>query len=265
MKQYILNNMRAHLGQHFLVNHAAAQRSIDALHLEAGDIVIEIGPGKEALTNRLISALNKQQIARLILVEKDPVLAETLRNKYTDPNLISVINDDILEALPALTEQLHGSYKIIGNIPYYITGRLLRIIGELSNKPTVTVLMTQKEVAERVIAEPPHMNLLAAATQFWSVPQIVCTLEPKDFLPPPKVESAVITLHTKVQEPNATAYYQAIHEIFRQPRKTVLNNARALLGKDAADKLKKLDIDPKSRPQNLSIADLKKIAGLSTE
>ena len=182
---------------------------------------------------------------------------------------IEVIQGDALEKLKFVTSNLKN-YKITGNIPYYITGKLLRIISELENKPKLTVLTIQKEVAERITAQPPHMNLLAAAVQYWAQPKIIFTLKPTNFSPPPKVESAVIKLENKEQKPeieNSDNFYKFIHIIFKQPRKTLVNNLRSgtkLPLKNIENMLKNLKIDEKARPQDLSLEQIKKIASLFT-
>ena len=132
----------------------------------------------------------------------------------------------------------------------------MRILSELKNKPALTVLMLQKEVAERIAAKPPKMNLLAAAVQFWAEPKILFALKPRDFSPPPKVESAVVTLNSKPHTLNPEKYYKFIHILFKQPRKTLLNNLQGglkLPKNEIETALKSLKINPQTRPQNLSL------------
>ena len=259
--------MNKRLGQHFLINETAIKKIIAAMDLESGDIVIEIGPGKGALTDELINQLTgKTGYKKLILIEKDRDLAVNLYKKYSQNKKIEIISGDVLKDLPTL---IHNSsfiiqnYKIIGNIPYYITGKLLRILSELEKKPGLTALMIQKEVAERIIATPPKMNLLAAAVQFWANPKILFTLKPNDFDPPPEVNSAVITLTTNNQQLTTEFtenYYKLIHIIFKQPRKTLINNLKSGLNlpkNTIENSLKLLKIDPNSRPQNLSLEQIK--------
>ncbi len=244
------------LGQHFLKNKAAITKIIAALELRSGETVIEIGAGEGALTFPLVREC-KNIGAEFMTIEKDRELAVTLFK--TDPE-IKIKEGDALELLPLLTKNLHD-YKIVGNIPYYITGKLLRVISELEHKPTLTILMIQKEVAERIRSTAPDMNLLAAATQIWAEPKILFSLAPEDFDPPPDVKSAVISLKTKT-DAIPENYFEFVHIIFKQPRKTLLNNLREglpLPKEQIESVLNELRIDPKSRPQNVSIERIKEL------
>ncbi len=229
------------LGQHFLNNKKAIGDIVAAVEVTKGDVIIEIGPGAGALTKPLAELCTKVG-AKLFAIEKDTKLVIDIQKNI--PAVAGhVEHGDALELLPSLVLRLtstpllsypstHFQYKIVGNIPYYITGKLLRIIGELAHKPSRTVLMIQKEVAERVSAKVPHMNLLAAATQYWGDIKMLFTLKPKDFTPPPEVSSAVIEivprpplLRPYLPTPLFSLhYYSFIHAVFKQPRKTLLNN-----------------------------------------
>ncbi|MBI3046219.1 MAG: ribosomal RNA small subunit methyltransferase A [Candidatus Harrisonbacteria bacterium] len=253
--------MPQRLGQHFLINKSAIKKIIAALNLQPNDIIIEIGPGKGALTFPLTAECQKIG-CKVVAIEKDPELAKNLELGIRNYGRIKILRGDVLKDLPTL---IHNSsfiiqnYKVVGNIPYYITGKLLRILSELENKPELTILMIQKEVAQRIVAKPPKMNLLAAAVQFWAEPKILFTLKPADFSPPPEVNSAVIRLTTKQQITTDNNYYKLLHIIFKQPRKTILNNLKTGL-KMPKNKieiaLKSLKIDPNSRPQNLSLEQI---------
>ncbi len=230
---------------------------IAALDLHGGETVIEIGPGKGALTFPIVHECNRVG-AKFLAIEKDRDLALEI---FQSEEKIRVELGDALEILTTVTENLRN-YKIVGNIPYYITGKLLRTISELENKPELTVLMIQKEVADRACAKQGDMNLLAAATQIWAEPEILFTLSPEDFDPPPKVSSAVIKLESEIQNLESEKignYYRLVHIIFKQPRKTLYNNLRD--GLDLPEeKIKKtmedLKIELKSRPQDLSIEQI---------
>lgn len=268
--------MRQALGQHFLINKTAIEKIVAVLDLQPNDVVIEIGPGQGELT--LPIAKKCQEIGcKIIAIEKDPALVSKLISLKVDK--LQILKGDILKILPQInkTPELKNlqTYKLVGNIPFYITGKLLRTLSELKSKPTLTVLMIQKEVAERICAKPlrrrqgsggqAKMNLLAAAVQFWAEPKIVFTLKPRDFKPPPKVESAVIqlTLRPMTNDLQPTDYYKFIRIIFKQPRKTLLNNLQQGLEmpKNAIENtLKTLQIDPQCRPQDLSVENLKKLS-----
>ncbi len=257
--------MKKSLGQHLLVNRDAALRIIGALDIRPEETVIEIGPGKEALTSSLAGKMGAG--ATLILIEKDDNFAAALSDKYSNARHIRVIHGDALQEIPNCIKDLPGStpFKIIGNIPYYITGKLLRIIGELGRQPAMTVLMIQKEVAERVSAQPPGMNLLAAAVQYWAEARLLFILKPDNFSPPPAVDSAVIALVPKSAKTmeDGSRYYRFLHILFKQPRKTVANNISdglELPKNEVERRLKEANLDLNCRPHDLS---LQQIAGLS--
>ncbi len=265
--------MKPRLGQHFLKNKTAVRKIIDALAIQPGETVIEVGPGREALTGDLHRAITAHG-GKLILIELDRDIAVALHEKYgTDP-IVTIVNEDALTALPKLVADRKleiGNWKLVGNIPYYITGKLLRIIGDLPHLPRRTVLMIQKEVAERVAAQPPHMNLLAAAVQLWADPKMLFSLPPADFDPPPGVHSAVISLKNRpvlAASADRDTYYRVIHVLFKQPRKTLLNNLAEGLSRtksELEELIKPLGYDQKTRSQELSVSAITALASLLKE
>ncbi len=266
------------LGQHFLKNKRILEKIVDALNIKSGDVIVEIGPGHGELTKKLL-----ERPVTVVAIEKDLRLVDLLTknfkvqisNSKSNPKSqlpkLNVINADALKALPSLTENLSFDIchlKLVGNIPYYITGHLLRILSELEHKPEIITLLIQKEVAERVVAHPPKMNLLAAVTQSWSEPKIIARVGKKDFSPPPKVDSAVITLVPKsplsTPSTRGTEYYPFLRILFQQPRKTIANNLTAKskfqISKDElTQELKQININPGDRPQNLSLAEIQNL------
>ncbi len=258
--------MRAKLGQHFLTDRVKLRSIAAALAPTKGEVVIEIGPGHGELTRELVGFG-----ARVIAIEKDVLLAEKLSNPRKGvENNVEVVVGDALRVLPQLVSRYGLGkaqlYLLAGNIPYSITGRLLRTLAELSEKPVRTVLTIQREVAERAVSEPPRMNLLAATIQVWAACHIVGYIPSSAFMPPPKVGSAIILLETRLKEPPAN-YYVLTRALFRQPRKTILNNLVAgseMLGfpnRPTAEKwLQKLKIDPSARAQELSVDTLTRLA-----
>lgn len=254
--------MKKFLGQHFLINKEKLKKITEALELRDGDLVIEIGAGHGELTEELRST-NRE--LRIIAIEKDPRLTKYLQKRFSEDKNIKIIDGDALKIIPNLTKTYNLkpiTYKIAGNIPYYITGRLLRIISELKNKPKLIVLTLQKEVAERICAKPPRMNLLAASVQFWTKPEIIGFISKTAFNPQPKVDSAILKLETrnlKLKAQGARGYYKLIKILFKQPRKTIVNNLAEGLKipkEEIIEKLKLLKINPSDRPQNLSISQL---------
>lgn len=272
------------LGQHFLKNKSVLDTIVAALDLGEGDRVIEIGPGHGELTAPLLRA-SKNLDCFIICIEKDHALIAPLAElaRQERDGRLEIKEGDALKLLPEIASAAgtrgDTTYKIVGNIPYYITGKLLRTISELKNKPERTVMLIQKEVAERICAVAPEMNRLAASVQFWADAEIIARVPRKDFAPAPEVDSAVILLTTKiahistatpamaVQNIDPEEYYRAVRGIFAQPRKNLINNISAMLGKELSkieigEFLKKIAIDPESRPQNLTIEQIIAIAGI---
>ncbi len=254
----------AKLGQHFLMDKNALKKIALLLDLKEGDTVIEIGPGHGELTEEI----RKQKLEnRIIAIERDEYLASALREKFSADEKIKIITGDALKLLPSIIQSSESDvreYKLAGNIPYYITGKLLRTISELSEKPTICVFTIQKEVAERLAAKPPRMNRLAASVQFWANPEIAMVIPRTSFQPIPEVDSATIALKVVARgEIKTDAYYKAVRAIFAQPRKTILNNlsdGMSISKKETAEKLGGVSIETNLRPQNLSIEDIIKIA-----
>lgn len=260
------------LGQNFLINKSKLRKITDVLELKKDDTIIEIGPGHGELTMEIIGEFDNLGIRnfRIICIEKDNELAEALKEKFSKDKNIEVIEGDALKVLPTLNTK----YKLVGNIPYYITGYLLRIISELEKKPEITVLTIQKEVAQRICVlrqaqGKPKMNLLAASVQFWAEPKIIGYIPKKDFRPMPKVDSAIIRLKAtnNKQQIKSENYYKLVKILFKQPRKTILNNfcdAKKADFDKCRKNLLKVGINPLDRPQNLAIKQLKELSGYDT-
>lgn len=254
------------LGQHFLKDRKALRKIAAALEITSPDTIVEVGPGHGELTKYLLAAGPK----KIIAVELDKKLATGIREMGTK-DAIQVIEGDILKILSVITPSLLPltlNYKLCGNIPYYITGHLLRKISELEQKPKLIVLTIQKEVAERICAKPPHMNLLAASVQLWGTPKIEGFISKKSFHPQPKVDSAIIrivpiSIFLRPREIEDEQYYKFIKILFKQPRKTILNNLREgtnLSQKEVEKRLQGLNLPPVLRPANLAMSDINKLA-----
>src|SRR3989344_1132108 len=262
-KEYDGAKPNKRLGQNFLIDDDVLDAITEAAGIKKGDVVVEIGPGHGELTQKLLA----RKPARIIAIEKDGSLAQRLVGSLAKQNKnLEIIEGDALDIIENCKLKIENStnYKLVGNIPYYITGYLMRILGELKRKPSVIVLTMQREVAERIAAKPGKMNLLSASVQIWGQPEIQMFIGRHSFNPAPKVDSAIIKI-TPNQKlvTNNDPYYKVIKIIFKQPRKTVLNNLKdavknGLLGPSAllllSEKHSKLI---NKRPQDLKIADLK--------
>jgi len=223
--------MSAKLGQHFLQDTQVVSRIIAALTPHQGETVIEIGAGHGELTFALAESCARVG-AKLLAIEKDGALAKDLRIKIDELRMgdIEILTGDVRTVLKPYIIN-HKSYSIVGNIPYYLTGHLLRLIGSCIPLPRITALMMQKEVAARAVLRAPQMNKLAASLALWADASILMHIPRSAFMPPPKVESAVLTLTPRanltVRDATQIAREdRAIFVLFAHPRKTVGNNLR---------------------------------------
>lgn len=257
--------MRRRLGQHFLKNEAVLEKIATAVHPHRGEVVVEIGPGHGELTKYLVAG-----DARVVVLERDLVLADALEADKQFSS-VEVVRGDALETFPALSARLEKEktpYVLIGNIPYYITGHLLRVLGDAEYKPARTVLLIQKEVAQRICAGSPRMNLLAAAVQAWAVPKILLSVPRGSFAPPPEVDSAVVTVETRqtaLPHKKLHAYFLFIRALFKHPRKTILNNlseSTSILREEIVRRCNQIGIDPLGRPQVLLGEEIMRLFGL---
>ena len=259
------------LGQHFLKDISVLRAIAEAVEPRPGETVIEIGPGHGELTKELalrceFLGVGKRR-CRIVAIEKDARLAEQLQKKLADDPGVDIIQGDALHLLTEITKSYQLStknYAVVGNIPYYITGRFLRILGELKERPSRIVLTIQKEVAERIVAEPPRMNRLAAIVQFWAEPRVLRIVPRSAFRPEPDVDSAVIALTIREHAQKTVdfpTYTETVRKLFAQPRKTVLNNLRASApASDVLRALQAVGVAPDLRPQDLAVQTITDIA-----
>jgi 16S rRNA (adenine1518-N6/adenine1519-N6)-dimethyltransferase len=254
--------MRQPLGQHFLKNPAPARALVAALNLEAGDTVIEVGPGHGELTEHLIAAPH----ARLVCVERDVVLAAQVVRRFGETPGFSVVHGDIRELLPSIVADLNGApWKLAGNIPYYLTSFLVRILSDLPNPPVRAALLMQREVAERISAQPGSFTKLAAFTGAWANTEIVLSVPRSMFSPPPKVESAILSFIRRddpVQD--RSTYDDLVRRAFAQPRKTLVNNlhTEGITKEELIVALERVGIPAQARPHDVSVAQLVHLAAL---
>jgi 16S rRNA (adenine1518-N6/adenine1519-N6)-dimethyltransferase len=259
-------NAKKSLGQHFLHCRWVVDTLIGAAELTPKDTVLEIGPGTGILT-RALASRTKQVIA----VEKDQRLAAAIKKTLDNDgiNNVNVVSGDILPLLKS--DFNRGSYKVVANIPYYLTSRLLRLLLEQQPHPETIVLTVQKEVAERILAKPPQMNLLALSVQAFGTPKIIKTVPASCFTPTPRVDSAVIKISDisgQFFQENAVDknhFFTLIRRAFSQKRKLLANSVsvqHSVLDKTEIESLiAGLGLSKNTRPQELSLqnwADLTK-------
>jgi len=255
---------RKSLGQHFLIDKRVLRRIVSAAELTPEDTVIEVGPGLGILTKELA-----RRARRVIAVEADPNLASALREVVANINIVSA---DILKTDPALllasvgVEEASPSYKVVANIPYYITSPILRHFLEASLKPSLIVVMVQKEVGEAIVAQPGRMSLLAVSVQFYGQPVIVDRVPARSFYPPPKVDSIILRIklyeQPPVSVPQTNKFFDVVRAGFSAPRKQLRNALAQGWGmppQEAAHLLERAMINPQRRAQTLHLEEWARI------
>ena len=243
------------LGQNFLFDEGILRRIVAAGEVTAADEVLEVGAGIGALT-----AVLAQEAASVTAVELDGRLIPILQNELSPYDNVNIVHGDILTENPA--DFFTKPYKVVANVPYYITGAILRHLLSSTPKPSRMVLTMQKEVAERITAVPPQMSLLAVSVQFYGQATVVDTIKAGAFWPRPKVDSAVIVIDlgkTAVdhQTINEKKFFRLVKVGFAQKRKQLQKNLRALgLPRETiVAKMEQAAIAPNRRAQSLSLPD----------
>ena len=249
---------RKALGQHFLADGQVLQHILDAAELGAEDVVVEVGPGRGALTRHLA-----RKAGRVIAIEMDSNLAASLPGLLGSPPNLRVVHEDA--RLVDLARLLDGveRYKLVANLPYYAASPILRRFLEAGEpRPSVMVVMLQKEVATSMVAADGKMSLLSVAIQLHGVPRIICYAPPDAFNPPPKVSSAVVRIDPRpvpaVEVADSEAFFRVVRAGFFAPRKQLRNSLSVGLGVPPDRVTTLLDeagVDYRLRPENLSLAD----------
>jgi 16S rRNA (adenine1518-N6/adenine1519-N6)-dimethyltransferase len=256
------------LGQNFLKDAEVLGRIIKAAKLSSDDVVVEIGPGEGALTELLAGVCKK-----VIAIELDDRLIEPLHTKFVGNKNVEIIHDDILKLnLPDLMEKElkemgTTNYKVVANIPYYITAPIVRLFLETKIPPIEMMFMVQKEVAERICAKAGEMSILAVSVQYYARPLFLFTVFKESFFPVPKVDSAIIHIsrNVKDQEPSAEEtkkFFRVVKSGFSAKRKTLINNLANSLQidkKEIEDKLGQIGFSPSVRAQELGVDNWKKL------
>jgi 16S rRNA (adenine1518-N6/adenine1519-N6)-dimethyltransferase len=248
------------LGQHFLTDRNILGAVADAAYVGAADVVVEIGPGRGALTTVLA-----ERAARVIAVELDTALAAELRK--TMPANVDIVEADARGVIPEVLLGGHTPYKLVGNLPYYAALPILRAFLESDHRPTHAAILVQLEVARQLCAEPGGMSLAALGVQLFGMPRIARRVSPGAFNPPPKVTSAVVGI-TVFDSPaagvtNVEGFFTIARAGFSTRRKQLRNALANGLGVDArtaAIMLTQAGIDPKRRAESLSVVEWARLA-----
>ncbi|MBI5152281.1 ribosomal RNA small subunit methyltransferase A [Candidatus Peregrinibacteria bacterium] len=254
---------KKHFSQNFLVNHGTLNKIITAANLTTADVALEIGCGLGVLTAELA-----RHAGSILVFEKDRQMISLAKQNLAEYKNISFIESDVLNIPPP--NQL---YKLVANIPYAITTPILThflLAKSPSLRPKLAVLMLQKEVAEKITAQPPHMNLLAILVQVFGIPKIIATIPASHFYPSPKIDSAIL----KIDMHNAPAvscdtekFFSIVRAAFNQKRKILASTLTSSLKRPKAEiqnTLHQLNINPLARPENLSIVDWDRLVNISS-
>lgn len=251
------------LGQNFLVDAGATRRIVDALGDISHSVVIEIGPGRGALTKLLA-----QGAGHLIATELDRDLAKALEHEFRDEPYVKIVEGDFLSAsIPELLRSISvpesARVKVVGNIPYYITSDILLRLFEQHEHIETVVLMMQKEVADRVVAEPKSRDygLLTVTARLFTDAERLLTLPPGAFSPPPQVHSSVLRLRIAPKGErlgvNTRDFLNFCKLAFAQKRKTLFNNLRGVYDESSVrTALQEVGVQAGARAEELSLNSL---------
>ena len=240
------------LGQHWLEDEQALHQIVEAAGLKSGDNVLEVGPGRGVLTRALA-----ESGANVTAIEYDSGLIPVLQREFNQLDNVKIVSGDIrnfdLRDLPS-------SYKVVANIPYYLTSYLVQLFLQTANKPTLMVLLVQKEVAERLCAKPGQMSVLAVSAQLYSDVEYIATVPASSFRPAPKVDSAIVKLVVRDKplfEIDDKAFFRLVKAGFGEKRKMLRNRLSGGLGLDQTKVdglLTKTGLSGTARAQELSLA-----------
>ena len=259
---------RKRLGQHFLRDSSVLEHIISAAEISPADTVIEVGPGLGILTEALAG-----QGARVIAVELDPRLIALLKRRLAPYPRVTIVQDDMLKVPPGqlLDDHLPASertsnYKVVANLPYYITSPALSHFLEAQHKPERMVVMVQKEVGETIAAYPGKMRLLSVRAQFHSRPSVVCYVPAAAFHPAPRVESVVLRLDVYTEAPidvsDVDGFFEVVMHGFSAPRKQ-LRNAMAHSLQMSTDEVSRLledaGVEGRRRAETLSLEEWRRV------
>ena len=246
-------NLKKGLGQNLLTDQNQIRKIMASIELSPNDTILEVGPGLGAIT------LEMAKIAKnIVCVEKDREMVSALEQKIKERNIknIEIINEDILKLFDK--DKLNvkiKKYKVVANIPYYLTSALIRSLLEIKNPPEDIFLMIQKEVGQRICSKPGDMSILAIAVQYYANPKILFTVPKGCFFPAPKIDSVFIRLTPKGIKKN-DEFFKIVKAGFSHPRKQLINNLSNQLKIDREIIKKWLednDLKPGERAEVLSL------------
>lgn len=249
---------RKRLGQNFLRETSFLDRILSAAEISAHDDVLEIGAGTGILTAALSEAAR-----RVVAIELDDSLYKALAIRFRDSS-VTALHGNALDLDPC--EHFDGPYKLVANIPYYITGLLVRKFLEATCQPIALVLMVQREVAERMAAAPPKLNLLGVSVQYYAQVKIVARVPRGAFYPPPKVDSAIVRLTPVARgesEADRASFFAVVRAGFSTRRKQLVNSLANGLEIERSRTLALLaesEVSPQARAETLTVGQWQRLA-----
>jgi 16S rRNA (adenine1518-N6/adenine1519-N6)-dimethyltransferase len=250
------------LGQHFLVDEGVLGLILSTAQLTLKDVVLEVGPGLGVLTRELA-----KQAGWVLAIELDDKLAAILKQSLSSFKNISIINEDVLKVEPgallseAKIEKPSENYKVVANLPYYITSPVLRHFLEAGVKPQLMVVMVQKEVAEEIVAKPGRMSLLSVSVQLYGEPAIAGYVPAQSFYPAPEVDSALLKIVPYSRPPvdiETESFFALVRAGFSASRKQLVNSLAQGLGvskPEVLSLLEKAKIVPQRRAETLTLEE----------
>lgn len=264
LRQFDLKTKKR-LGQHFLIDEGVLEQIVSSAGLTPQDVVIEVGPGLGLLTRELA-----KRVGRVIAVELDVQLVAVLKRTLSSFTNVFIVQADILKVPPG---ELVGrycvedaGYKVVANLPYYITSPVLRHFLEASLKPQLMVVMVQREVGEAIVASSGNMSLLSVSVQFYAKPRLIAYVPAQSFYPPPKVDSVVLRLEFLPQPAvvvdDVAGFFDIVRRGFSSPRKQLHNSLAQGLGVSAAPVvsiLKRVGIESQRRAETLTLEEWAKV------
>lgn len=250
----------ARLGQHFLKHAWAAGKLAHAGGIREGECFVEVGPGKGVLTRELLA------LGPVVAIEKDPPLVALLRTTFApeiESGRLTLIESDIRDVTP---ETLGVErYVVAANIPYYITGEIVRQFLSADNQPRAMAILIQKEVAQRIVSSKE--SILSLSVKAYGTPKVIEKVSRAHFSPPPSVDSAILLIDNIskhfFRDITEDQFFRVVHAGFASKRKFLANNLGAVFGKEkSVASMQESGIDEKARAENVSLAGWKKLAQL---
>ena len=247
----------ARLGQHFLTGTWAAARLAEAVHVQTSETILEIGPGKGALTRELLATGEK-----VLAVEKDGALVEQLKQTFAaeiDSGALKIVVADIRDFEPERFGLTAGGYVLAANIPYYITCEIIRQFLETPAQPRAMALLIQKEVAERIIARDGKESILSLSVKAYGKPKIVAKVSRGNFSPPPSVDSAILLVgdisKKFFDDLDERIFFKVVKAGFSSKRKFLANNLSMFGKAEAQQALNACGLSPKTRAEDVPLQE----------